>query len=103
MEFILVFQWPASSEADYDALITMEDSLEASLNEAHGYVDGHDLGSGQMNLFVHTDRPLDAFRDAQAALGSDAHWAAVRVAYRAADGDDYTVVWPAALGEFSVS
>lgn len=103
MEFILVLQWSAASEADYDALISMEDSLESDLDEAHGYVDGHDFGSGEMNLFVHTDLPLDAFRDAQAVLGSDPRWAAVRAAYRSAEGDDYTIIWPATLQDFSVS
>ncbi|WP_203338307.1 hypothetical protein [Nocardioides limicola] len=103
MEFILVLQWPTASEADYDALIAMEYALETDLAEAHGYVDGHDFGSGEMNLFIHTDLPLDAFRDAQASLGADSRWAAVRAAYRATDGDEYTVVWPVMLQDFSVS
>lgn len=103
MKFILVLQWPAASEADYDALISMEDRLEADLDEAHGYVDGHDFGSGEMNLFIHTNFPLDAFGDAQAALDPDPRWATVRAAYRLTDGDDYTVIWPPTLQEFSVS
>lgn len=103
MEFILVLQWPAASEADYDALVALEDALEIGLADAHGYVDGHDFGSGEMNLFVHTDLPLEAFGDAQASLGADSRWAAVRAAYRSTDGDEYTVVWPATLQDFSVS
>jgi len=103
MEFILVLQWPATSEADFDSLIAMEESLESSLDEAHGYIDGHDFGSGEMNLFVHTDRPLDAFGDAQSALGADPRWATVRAAYRSRAGDQYTVVWPSTLQSFSVS
>lgn len=102
MEYILVLQWPAASEADYDALIAMEDALETDLAEAHGYVDGHDFGSGEMNLFVRTDLPLAAFRDAQALLGTGSRWSAVRAAYRSTDGDEYTVVWPATLQDFSV-
>jgi hypothetical protein len=26
-----------------------------------GIVDGHDFGSGEMNIFVHTDKPKSAF------------------------------------------
>jgi hypothetical protein len=103
MEFILVLQWSATSGADFDALIAMEDSLESDLDEAHGHVDGHDFGSGEMNLFVHTDDPIAAFRDAKTSLGADPRWAGVRAAYRAADGDDYTIVWPETLQGFSVS
>ncbi|MDP5227834.1 MULTISPECIES: hypothetical protein [Arthrobacter] len=103
MEFILVLQWPATSEADYDVLISLEEHLESDLNEAHGFVDGHDFGAGEMNLFVHTDQPLDAFRDAQEVLGADPRWATVRAAYRSVDGDDYTVIWPVTLQKFSVS
>ena len=103
MQYVLVLQWPASSEADFDALIEMEGALESSLNEVHGFVDGHDFGSGEMNLFIHTDAPLHAFRDAHSSLGTDARWAAVRAAYRPADGDGYEVVWPEGLREFSVS
>lgn len=103
MRYILVLQWPAASEADYDALIAMEDTLEAALTNAHGFVDGHDFGSGQMNIFIHTDQPLEAFGDAVASLSTDPRWPDVRAAYRPAEGDRYVVVWPEALQEFSVS
>ena len=75
MKYVLVLQWPATSEADFDALISMEDLLEADLPDAHGLVDGHDFGAGEMNIFVHTDRPLEAFRDAMTSLGPDPRWA----------------------------
>jgi len=103
MEFILVLQWPATVATDYDTLISVEDRLESGLDDAYGYVDGHDFGSGQMNIFVHTDLPIDAFRNAEAALRGDPGWAMVRAAYRPIDGGDYTVVWPETLQEFSVS
>lgn len=103
MKYILVLQWPGTSEIDFDALIAMEDLLEAALPEAHGFVDGHDFGAGQMNIFVHTDRPLEAFQDAVASLGSDPRWASTRVAYRPAGGDRYVLLWPPTLEAFSVS
>lgn len=103
MKCILVLQWPAPSGSDYDALISMEEALEDRLDGSQSYVDGHDFGSSEMNLFVHTDQPLDAFEEAQSALGSDPRWAEVRAAYRPTDGEEYTIVWPATLEDFSVS
>ncbi|WP_345184836.1 hypothetical protein [Microbacterium panaciterrae] len=103
MKNVLVLQWPAASESDYLALISMEEALEDRLDGTQSYVDGHDFGSDEMNLFVHTDQPLDAFVEAQSALGSDPRWAGVRAAYRPTDGEEYTIVWPATLEVFSVS
>lgn len=103
MKYVLVLQWPGTCEADFDALIAIEDLLEANLPDAHGFVDGHDFGAGEMNIFVHTDRPLEAFQDAMTSLSPDPRWAGVRAAYRPADGDRYVVVWPKALSVFSVS
>lgn len=103
MKYILVLQWPAIYEADFDALISMEHQLEADLPDAHGFVDGHDFGQGEMNIFVHTDRPLEGFQDAMISLGSNPLWANVRAAYRLAGEDRYVVVWPKTLEVFSVS
>jgi len=103
VKYILVLQWPVTSEADFDALISMEDLLEADLPDAHGFVDGHDFDAGEMNIFVHTDRPLEAFQDAMTSLRRDPRWVGVRAAYRPADGDRYVVVWPKTLEVFSVS
>lgn len=103
MKYILVLQWSAVAEADYDALIAMEDRLEAGLDGAIGFVDGHDFGSTEMNIFVHTDRPSDAFADVARCLGADPRWAQVRAVFRPTEGDRYEVVWPDTLEEFSVT
>ncbi|MEO6532156.1 MAG: hypothetical protein ABIO06_01130 [Pseudolysinimonas sp.] len=102
MRYILVLQWPGSSESDYEALIEMEDQLERRL-AAHSRVDGHDFGSGEMNIFVETDDPAGAFADVVAALGRDPRWADLRAAYREATGEDYEILWPQTLREFSVA
>jgi hypothetical protein len=101
--YLLILQWSVTSETDFDALISMEDLLKAELPDAHGFVDGHDFGAGEMNIFVHTDRPLDAFQDAATTLSPDPLWVGVRAAYRPAEGGRYVVVWPKELEAFSVS
>ena len=71
-KYILVLQWPATSEADFDALISTEEALlQSGLLDAYGVVDGHDFGAGEMNIFIHTDRPLEAFQQAMRSLRTD--------------------------------
>jgi hypothetical protein len=81
----------------------MEEQLLAELPQEHGTLDGHDFGSGEMNIFVYTLRPLEAFEDVVRSLGSWARWADARAAYRPLDSDDFVILWPATLGQFAVS
>ena len=66
-------------------------------------VDGHDLGSGQMNLFVDTTDPVPTFEDVRRVLASTARWPDARAAFRDADGDVWTVLWPAGHDHFAVT
>jgi hypothetical protein len=99
MRYVLVLQWSGSTETDFDELISMEDALVETSRAA---VDGHDFGSGEMNLFVNTDQPAATFTEVAETLGNRPRWLAVRAAYREASGDDYTILWPEGLQEFSV-
>ncbi|MCR1162150.1 hypothetical protein NEK97_11815 [Paenarthrobacter sp. UW852] len=94
MSFLLVLQWPARSEVDYDELIAMEDLLLEQLPEAHGVVDGHDFGSGEMNIFVYTERPMEAFEDVMTLLSSRSRWSDARAAYRPIDAEEFVILWP---------
>jgi hypothetical protein len=69
MKYVLVLQWPARSVADYDQLVSIEDKLLAIRGDA--VVDGHDIGSGEMNLFITTDRPVVTFDDVRLCLAED--------------------------------
>jgi hypothetical protein len=102
VRYILVLQWPGNSEADFDALISMEDQVETALGP-YASVDGHDFGSGEMNIFVETDRPTEAFADAAKVLRESPRWGDLRAAYRDAPGGPYQILWPRGLSEFSVT
>jgi hypothetical protein len=102
MKYQLVLQWPSTSIKDYDAMIEIEDALIANLS-AEDEVDGHDAGSGEMNIFIRTDSPERAFNEVKTILGSCDYWVDARVAYRELGGDDYAVLWPKDLNEFKVS
>src|ERR1700734_259644 len=67
MKYQLVLQWPATSIRDYDSMIEIESVLSERLSK-NSKVDGHDAGAGEMNIFVHTDDPIMAFKEIQATL-----------------------------------
>lgn len=79
----------------------MEDQVETALGP-YASVDGHDFGSGEMNIFVQTDRPTEAFADAAKVLRESPRRGDLRAAYRDAPGGPYQILWPRGLGEFSV-
>src|SRR5262245_32988364 len=90
----LVIQFPQSAFSDFDDLGEYEEALIDSLGDAHD-VDGHDIGSGEVNFFVFTDDPtiaLHAIADAQS--GALLSHPDVRAAVRLLDGEDYEPLWP---------
>jgi hypothetical protein len=101
MKYQLVFQWDSSSLADYDKLIEIENAMIQGLDGDHD-VDGHDEGSGQMNIFIQTDDPKNAFGQSRAILSNCDAWKGVRIAYRQVSGNSYTILWPKGLAEFKV-
>jgi len=102
MKYQLVVQWPAESLGDYDRMIAIETRIIDNLGE-DGDVDGHDAGSGEMNIFVHTDLPERTSERIRAILATDNALVGARVAYRETTADDYTVLWPRGLTTFKVA
>jgi hypothetical protein len=101
MKYQLVLQWPATSIADYDDMIDIEDTLVNRLSAPHD-VDGHDAGPGEMNIFILTDNPAEAFAEVESILGSRDFWVDARVAYREVGANKYVVFWPRDADKFSV-
>ncbi|MEO8528448.1 MAG: hypothetical protein ABI435_05165 [Pseudolysinimonas sp.] len=101
MRHILVLQWQASLETDFEDLVKMEEELESSLSE-YAIVDGHDIGSDEMNIFIETDQPARAFAEVDSILNHWPRWTDVRAAFRAASGGNYAVLWPSGLTHFEV-
>ena len=89
-----MIQFPQSAFPEFDELVQYEDTLIAVLADGHD-VDGHDIGSGEVNFYVFTDDPaiaLDAIRDE--GDGSLLSHPQARVAARLVDGEDYESLWP---------
>ena len=93
MDYQLVLQFRGDSLADYDAMVALENELIAELGHS-AEVDGHDVGSGETNIFIITADPVRTFRESKVVLERKRCLGAVTAAYRAVDGEAYTVVWP---------
>ena len=100
MKYQLVLQWMASTIEDYDAMIQIENTLIDGLGEDHE-VDGHDAGSGEVNIFIHTNDPKEA-KEIKFILGDRDIWREVRIAYREIAKEKYIVLWPENLRDFKV-
>ena len=68
-EYQLVLQWPAVSLRDYDELIELESRIISEIGTL-AEVDGHDMGVGEMNIFIHTDHPKLAFEKIKSLAGT---------------------------------
>ena len=95
MKYQLVLQMPAIA-SDFTVLAALEDEVEKLLGTA-GTVDGHDLGSGEMNIFVLTDDPVGAFDRLKPLMAAD-----LSAAYREVAGDEFTVLFPPGRKAFRV-
>jgi len=101
MKYQIVLQWPTVSEADLDRLISLEELIEDGLGDI-GIVDGHDFGSGEMNVFVHTDNSKTAFEKIKTLLSIGENVRGMKAGYRDLEEDDYTAIHPEGLKQFSV-
>jgi hypothetical protein len=101
MKYIFVIQWPGSSMEDYDEMVAIENLLISTVSK-NSRVDGHDVGSDEVNIFIETNDPQRLYDEVTSLLGSHEAWSNIRLAYRSVEGDAYTVLWPKNLGDFDV-
>jgi hypothetical protein len=93
MKYQLVLQFPMTENFDFDALIELETKLTFELGSEHD-VDGHDFRSGEMNIFIHTNSPDDAFEKIILLL-SDQFASILKAAYRIVGSDQFIWLHPA--------
>jgi hypothetical protein len=100
MRFQLVLQWPLSSLNGFDEILNIEDLLIAKLTDQSDV--GHDFGSGEANIFVHTHDPHRTLKEVRGILADHRLWPSTVIAFRETQGTEYTVLWPEATTEFDV-
>ena len=60
--FQLVLQFANWDSSRFDDLISLEEKLISAVG-SRGSVDGHDAGSGEANIFILTEVPIEILRD----------------------------------------
>ena len=98
----LVIQFPLRQPMPFPDEFETLTALESQFREFDGdgfEVDGHDMGSGQLNIFIRTSHPRVAFETVKPYLPSDRAWCA---AFRSLDSELYHPLAPAGLGDFKV-
>jgi len=98
----LALQLPGDCLKGYDSLIELEDAIIAGIGNL-GEVDGHDMGAGEMNIFIHTDHPKLAFDAIKSLLGTRDFMPNLRAAFRDIGKSEFTILYPPELCEFRVA
>jgi hypothetical protein len=93
MKYQLVLQFRGDSLEDFDEMIALEKELSQILGDSAD-VDGHDMGSGERNIFIFTSYPARTFAAARPVLERAGTLQSVAAAYRPVRGEEYTVIWP---------
>jgi len=101
MKYQLVLQFNATNIDDFDEIVEIEELVANALGANHD-VDGHDFGSGEMNIYIHTNEPNEAFEIVKSEVLPSIK-AEPKAAYREITGECYSVLWPEDYsGEFRV-
>lgn len=87
----LVIEFEGDDLESFDRVIALEESLSETLSL--GSVDGHDVGQGIVNIFIHSDEPQRCFEEAMRVIDG-AEPGPSAAAYRRLDEEDYVRVWP---------
>jgi hypothetical protein len=92
-QYQLVLQFPISSQSSLDELFSIEAAVAEMLVTGPDDLDGHDVGSGAMNIFIDTHDPVAAFDRLKALIPANLLVSA-KAAYRDFDSEEYIVIWP---------
>jgi hypothetical protein len=98
MKYQLVLQFQAESVQEFDELAVLEDLLVENL-PSHSVVDGHDFGSGELNIFILTDQPKESFHAAERTIRHYRPPQALKAAYRELGQNNFVILWPPHLQE----
>jgi hypothetical protein len=103
MKAQLVLQFTTDEDLDsFDRLIRFEEELISVVGKT-AKVDGHDFGSGEMNIFILTDDPVATFTLVQQTNESIRPTEEMRAAYRLIGREDYVCLWPPELSHFDMA
>ncbi|MHA6203519.1 hypothetical protein ACXU4B_03735 [Dyella soli] len=93
MEYQLVIKFWRKSLADEAFLAAIEGKLKEALGNAVE-LEGYDVSSKEINLFMLASDPRHSFRRAKDVLESLGVLNGVSAAFRVAGGTQFTSIWP---------
>lgn len=93
MDYQLVIKLWRKSLADEAFLAVLEDELKAALGDSVE-LEGHDVSPKEINVFMLTADPRQAFRRAKDVLEKLGVEQGVSAAYRLFGGAAFTSIWP---------
>lgn len=93
MSYQLVLQVRGDSLVDFDVMMNLERELSIELNDI-AEVDGHDMGCGEINIFILTTNPTVVFEASKPILDRFKFLNDVKAGYRLLSDDVYTTIWP---------
>ena len=93
MDYQLVIKFWRKSLEDEAFLASIESELKQALGNA-AEMEGHDISAKEINLFVLTPDPRQAFRRAKSVLERLDLLRGVSAAYRLVGGARFTSIWP---------
>ena len=92
MKYQLILQFQVTENFDFSALIDLETVLTFELGSEHA-VDGHGFGPEEINIFILTNSPDDAFEKIVLLL-SDQFSSNLKAAYRIVGSDQFIWLHP---------
>ena len=93
MDYQLVIKFWRKSLEDQDILATIQDELKQVLGDSAA-LDGYDINAREINLFVITPDPKQAFRRVNSVLQGRGIVHGVSAASRLVGGAHFTSLWP---------
>ncbi len=99
MKYQLVIQFSENS-MKFDEIIKFENIIADELTEM-AEVDGHDIGSGEINIFIFTDNPKFSFKKIKNILNAN-KIDNFNVAYRDIRKENYVILYPNNLKKFNI-
>jgi hypothetical protein len=104
MKYQLVFQFPSNSFPNrdiFDVIEEIENQIESKLI-SHETLDGHDIGSNEINEFIFTENPIETYNRIVEVFEKLEILHLLRVAYRKTNADNYNILWPTEQKEFKI-
>ena len=96
-QFVVQFDGSVS----YNKLIEIEEILEYELGHDDD-LDGHDMGNGQANIFIHTNEPSKLFLQISKVFNTE-ELSHSKMAFRKFGSEMFEVLWPIGESNFEMT